>query len=164
VRLFISCAINLIVCLSILLLLFVPKIIIMRKEERGLPSNHQEHGPTYMTSPGCVTNRTKNIVSGRSNHQEHGPTYMTSPRCVTNRTENVVSGSITNSSEHGENVVSDGVIFGSETAKTVVSGGVTNSSEHDENVVSEGVTFGSEHAENGVSGFVTNSSEHAEKA
>jgi hypothetical protein len=94
VRLFICCAVNLTICLSILLLLFVPKIIIMRKEETDL-----------------------------------------------------VSGGVTNSSEHGENVVY---------------GGVNNSSEHDENVVSEGVT-GSEHAKNVVSGR-TNSSEHAEKA
>ena len=76
----------------------------MRKGERGLSSNYQEHGQTAMTSPGGVTSRTGNIVSG----------------------------GITNSSEHDENVVSEGVTFGSEHAENGVSGGATNSSEHAE--------------------------------
>lgn len=157
VQLFISSAITLIVCLSILLLLFVPKIVIMRKGERGLPSNYQEHGSRWMAShaSGVATSLVSGVVPTEIPELAEGVVSGG----VTNSSENVGSGGVNNISENAENVVSKVVTFGSEHAENVVSGGVTNSSEHAENVVSEGV---SEHAKNIVSEGVTNSSEDAE--
>jgi competence protein ComGC len=48
VQLFIFSGIILIICLSILLLLFVPKIKVMRKGEEGLPRNYRAGGSVWM--------------------------------------------------------------------------------------------------------------------
>jgi hypothetical protein len=50
VQLFIFSGFILIVCLSILLLLFVPKIMIIKKGEAGLPQNYRAEGSDWMAN------------------------------------------------------------------------------------------------------------------